>query len=423
MALNHIQITNAKPRDKAYKLADSDGLYLFIQPNGAKLWRMNYRHLGRQKTLYFGAWPEVGIAAARQLRDKAREQIAAGLDPAAEKRVETLARKVAADNTFKTIAEEWVAKNEREGRAPITLDKIRWLLGMAYPMIGTLPISKITPQEVLAVLRKVEATGRYESARRMRSVLSRVFRYGIATARADRDVAADLRGALITPKVQHLAAITTPKEAGGLLRAIEGYTGHEITAIALRLSPHLFVRPGELRSAEWTEFDTQGQVWSLPGREDEDAAAASGAALASGARYARRSPRFDGRWAISLPVVPLTEAVYVREHNQRGAPATRLQPGRDDRARLPRDGSDPAQRNGHLEPGRYREAARPSRHLDGSPCLHAGRILGRARPHDAALVRLSRPAPGRCEDSPAPIRKEPGQRSLRRVGVYAFSAA
>ena len=263
MALNHIQITNAKPRDKAYKLADSDGLYLFIQPNGTKLWRMNYRHLGRQKTLYFGAWPEVGIAAARQLRDNAREQIAAGLDPAAEKRIDTLARKVAADNTFKTIAEEWVAKNEREGRAPITLDKIRWLLGMAYPMIGTLPISKITPQEVLAVLRKVEATGRYESARRMRSVLSRMFRYGIATARADRDVAVDLRGALITPKVQHLAAITTPKEAGGLLRAIEGYTGHEITAIALRLSPHLFVRPGELRSAEWTEFDTQGAVWSL----------------------------------------------------------------------------------------------------------------------------------------------------------------
>ena len=240
MALNHIQITNAKSRNKAYKLADSDGLYLFIQPNDAKLWRMNYRHLGRQKTLYFGAWPEVGLAAARQLRDKAREQIAAGLDPAAEKRIDALARKVAADNTFKTIAEEWVAKNEREGRAPITLDKIRWLLGMAYPMIGTLPISKITPQEVLAVLRKVEATGRYESARRMRSVLSRVFRYGIATARADRDVAADLRGALITPKVQHLAAITTPKEAGGLLRAIEGYTGHEITAIALRLSPHLF---------------------------------------------------------------------------------------------------------------------------------------------------------------------------------------
>jgi hypothetical protein len=136
MALNHIQITNAKPREKAYKLADSDGLYLVVQPNGTKLWRMNYRHLGRQKTLYLGAWPEVRIAAARQQRDKAREQIAAGLDPAAEKRIETLARKVAADNTFKTIAEEWVAKNEREGRAPITLDKIRWLLGISARSSG-----------------------------------------------------------------------------------------------------------------------------------------------------------------------------------------------------------------------------------------------------------------------------------------------
>lgn len=264
MALNHIQITNAKPRDKAYKLADADGLYLAVQTNGTKLWRMNYRYLGRQKTLYFGAWPEVGIAMARQQRAAAREQIAAGLDPAAEKRSDTLARKVAADNTFRTIAEEWVAKNEREGRAPITLDKIRWLLGMAYPMIGSFPVSKISPQEVLAVLRKVEATGRYESARRMRSVLSRVFRYAIATARADRDVAADLRGALITPKVRHLAAITTPREAGALLRAIDGYTGHEITAIALRLSPHLFVRPGELRKAEWEEIDIQAAIWSLP---------------------------------------------------------------------------------------------------------------------------------------------------------------
>ena len=263
MALNHIQITNAKPRDKAYKVADSDGLYLVVQPNGTKLWRMNYRHFGRQKTLYFGAWPEVGIAAARELRDEARKQLAAGLDPAAEKRVKLLAQKVAADNTFKTIAEEWVSKNEREGRAPVTMEKIRWLLGMAYPMIGSLPISSISPQEVLAVLRKIEATGRYESARRMRSVLSRIFRYGIATARTDRDVAADLRGALITPKVRHLAAITTPKEAGALLRAIEGYTGHPITAIALRLSPHLFVRPGELRKAEWTEFETRAAVWSL----------------------------------------------------------------------------------------------------------------------------------------------------------------
>ena len=263
MALTHIRIANAKPRKSAYKLADSDALYLLIQPNGAKLWRMNYRYLGRQKTLYFGAWPNIGIADARQQRDKARKQVAAMLDPAAEKRIARITQSIAADNTFKSIAEEWVAKNELEGRAPVTMDKIRWLLDMAYPMIGSLPISKITPQEVLSVLRKIEATGRYESARRMRSVLSRVFRYGIATARTDRDVAADLRGALITPTVKHLAAITTPKGAGELVRAIDGYSGHKITALALRLSPHLFVRPGELRKAEWMEVDARAAVWSL----------------------------------------------------------------------------------------------------------------------------------------------------------------
>ena len=205
----------------------------------------------------------MSLADARVRRDEARREIAAGLDPVQEKKRARVTAKIAAANTFKDVAEEWVTKCEREGCAPITLDKIRWLLGMAYPMIGSLPISKISPQEVLAVLRKVEAAGRYESARRMRSVLSRVFRYGIATTRTDRDVAADLRGALITPKVKHLAAVTTPKEAGALLRAIEGYTGHGITTIALRLSPHLFVRPGELRKAEWTEIDTQNAIWSL----------------------------------------------------------------------------------------------------------------------------------------------------------------
>lgn len=264
MTLTHIKISNAKPMEKAYKMADADALYLVVRPNGAKLWRMNYRHLGRQKTLYFGSWPDVGIAAARELRDAARKKIVAGLDPAAEKKVARMTQKIAEDNTFKAIAAEWLEKNEREERAPVTLRKIRWLLAIANPMIGSRPISKITPQEVLAVLRKVEATGRYESARRMRSVISRVFRYAIATARAERDLAADLRGALTTPKVKHHAAVTTRKETGALLRAIDGYTGHEITAIALRLTPHLFVRPGELRQAEWTEIDCDDAVWSIP---------------------------------------------------------------------------------------------------------------------------------------------------------------
>lgn len=264
MSLTHIQISNAKPKEKAYKLADADALYLVVRPSGAKVWRMNYRYLDRQKTLYFGSWPDVGIASARELRDEARKKLVAGLDPAAEKKVARITQKIAQDNTFKAIAEEWLVKIEREERAPVTLRKVRCLLDIAEPMIGGRPISKLTAQEILAVLRKVEANGRYESARRMRSVISRVFRYAIATARADRDLAADLRGALITPKVKHHAAITAPKEVGALLRAIDGYTGHELTAVALRLTPHLFVRPGELRQAEWAEIDPDDAVWSIP---------------------------------------------------------------------------------------------------------------------------------------------------------------
>lgn len=180
-----------------------------------------------------------------------------------EKKRARIAAKVAAANTFKDVAEEWVQKCEREGRAEITLSKIRWLLGMAYPIIGNLPIADVTPQEVLSVLRKVESDGRYESARRMRSVLSRVFRYGVATVRCQKDVAADLRGAIATPRVKHLAAITNPIQVGALLRAIDGYEGQLVTLMALKLSPHLFVRPGELRQAQWSEFDCDKAVWYL----------------------------------------------------------------------------------------------------------------------------------------------------------------
>ncbi len=235
-----------------------------MRPSGAKLWRLNYRYLEKHRTLAFGAWPDVGLADARVKRDEARKLIAAGLDPSHEQKVAIAKARVEENDTFKTVALELVAKKEREGMAEITLSKIGWLLDKAYPKIGTRPIAKITTQEVLAVLRSIEATGRYESARRMRSVLSRVFRYAIATARAERDPASDLRGALTVPKPKHLAAITTSKGAGELMRAIEGYTGHAITLFGLRLSAHLFVRPGELRQAEWSEFDFEQSRWDIP---------------------------------------------------------------------------------------------------------------------------------------------------------------
>ncbi|MCB4858465.1 tyrosine-type recombinase/integrase [Sphingobium sp. PNB] len=257
-------VTSARPREREYKLTDGAGLYLLVKPNGRKLWRLNYAYLGKQRTLSFGAWPDVGLADARERRDEARKLIAAGLDPSHEAKLAEARAMLSEENSFKLVAEEWVGKQEREGMAEITLSKIRWLLAKAYPRIGNRPVAKITAQEVLAVLRSIEATGRYESARRMRSVLSRVFRYAIATTRAEIDPARDLRGALTVPKAKHLAAITTPKGAGELMRAIEGYTGHAITLFGLRLSAHLFVRPGELRQAEWSEFDFDRSVWNIP---------------------------------------------------------------------------------------------------------------------------------------------------------------
>ncbi len=264
MPLTAIAIKNARPRDKAYKLHDERALYLLVTPQGGKYWRMNYRYLGKVKTLSFGVWPEVSLADARDKRDKAREQIKEGFDPNARKKLARVRAEIDAAITFKSVAEEWLVKIEREGRAPVTLDKVRWLLGMAYPLIGERPLNKIEVQEVLAVLRVLEATGRYESARRMRSVISRIFRYGVATGRAQRDVAADLRGAIIVPKTKHYAALTTPKDAAEIMRAIDLCSGHAITRFALRMTPHVFVRPGELRRAEWSEFDFDRAIWSIP---------------------------------------------------------------------------------------------------------------------------------------------------------------
>lgn len=262
--LTYIQINAAKPREKAWTLSDSQSLYLVIQPNGSKLWRFNYRFLDKQKKLHLGGWPTISLAEARVRRDEAKKKIAEGIDPALEKKRARIAAKYAAANTFQAVAEEWLVKCERDGLAPVTVDKIRWLLAKAHPLIGTIPIAQITPHEALAVLRKVEATGAYESARRMRSVLSRVFRYGVATVRCDKDVAADLRGAIAVPKVKHFAAITRPSEVGALLRAIDSYSGHKVTVMAMRLSPHVLLRPGELRQAEWTDIDFDEAIWFIP---------------------------------------------------------------------------------------------------------------------------------------------------------------
>jgi integrase len=211
-----------------------------------------------------GAYPEVGLAVARDLLTAARTQVAAGRDPIAEAERERLAARMLASNTFETVAEEWYAKNEAEQRAPITLRKMRWLLEIAYETLRRRPITEISAPDVLVVLRKLEGTGRRESARRMRSVLSRVFRYGIATGRTKDDVATVLRGAIAAPIVTHIAAITTAGAAGALMRRIEAFEGHLVTVYALRLSPRVFVRPGELRRWEWEEINWEQAFWDIP---------------------------------------------------------------------------------------------------------------------------------------------------------------
>jgi integrase len=225
---------------------------------------MNYRFGGQQRTLSFGRWPEILLGDARELLLEARRKLAKGLDPLEQAKLDKIAKSIAATNTFQAVAEEWLEKIEKEGLAAITLKKARWLLAQTYPALDKRPISEITAHELLLVLKKVEASKRYDTANRIRSTCIQVFRYAIATARAERDICSDLRGALITPRTTHRAAITTPTEAGGLLRAVEDYDGNDLTRIALRLLPHLFVRPGELRWAEWSEFDFDKAVWTIP---------------------------------------------------------------------------------------------------------------------------------------------------------------
>lgn len=264
MPLSAMVVSKAHGREKPYKLADSGGLYLLVTPQGGRYWRLNYRHSGRYKTMALGVFPDVSLADARRERDGARKLLAADEDPIARRKRDEVEATLSSAATFRAVAEEWSVKVEKEGRATVTLAKIKWLLDFAYPMIGERPIADISALELLAVLRSVEGRGRYESARRLRSVCGRVFRYAIATGRAQHDLSAALRDALITPKVTHRAAITDPVEVGALLRAIDGFAGHETTRAALRLAAHLFVRPGELRHAEWTELDAEAAVWTIP---------------------------------------------------------------------------------------------------------------------------------------------------------------
>ena len=264
MPLTDTAIRNAKPKDKAYKVADSQGLYLLVNPSGSKLWRVKYRMNGTERKLSLGAYPEITLAEARTARDAARKQLAHAIDPNAAKRQARIEASIRAGNTFASVADELIEKKGREGRAVATLEKQRWLLKLLGLEFGKRPVADITPQELLHELKKHERRGRLETAKQLRAFAGQVFRYAAATARAERDPAQLLQGALVSPTVKHFAAITDPVEFGALLRAIDDYQGDPSVMYALKLTPHVFQRPGELRQMEWAEIDFEKAVWMIP---------------------------------------------------------------------------------------------------------------------------------------------------------------
>lgn len=266
--LTDTQVRTAKPRAKTYTLADGGGMYLEVASTGSKIWRLAYRQQGgKSNRLTFGAYPEVSLLEARAKRATARKVISDGGDPAQVKRDEKLAKSAAAAHTFEALAREWLAKTAAD-RADSTQKKnTSWLEKNIFPSVGAMPISKIKPRDVLVALHKIEARGAIESAHKIKQLCGQVFRFAVAAGLAERDVTADLRDALSAVPEAHYAAITEPNQVAGLLRSIYTYNGHPYATAALRLSPMVFQRPGELRSMEWTEIDLDGAEWRIPGHK------------------------------------------------------------------------------------------------------------------------------------------------------------
>ena len=263
MPLNEMKVRNAKPKEKFYKLTDSDGLYLHVTEKGSKLWRFRYRFDHKEKLLALGSYPEISLAEARVRKDDARKQLAHGIDPGAVRKAMKQAA-TAETETFEVITREWHTKFTPTWTPGYAEKLLSALDRDVFPWIGARPIKELKATELLAVLRRIESRGTLETAHRVRGILGQIFRYAVATGRAERDPAADLRGALPQPNEKHHAAITDPKEVAPLLKAVDGYQGHFVVKCALRIAPMLFVRPGELRHAEWAEIDLDEAVWNIP---------------------------------------------------------------------------------------------------------------------------------------------------------------
>jgi integrase len=267
MALTDIQIRSAKPKGKDYKLTDGHGLFLLVATTGGKRWRFKYRFGGKEKLLALGTYPDISLQEARNKLREARNLLANGYDPGVEKKTLKKIKEeqiAAAENTFEDIAHEWHKKFSGQWsptHASTTMDRLK---RDVFPWLGKKPVGEIKPPDVLAILRRVESRGALETAHRIRTICGQVLRYAVATGRAERDSAADLRGALPPVREKHHAALIDPTEVAELLRAIDGIKGTFQVKCAMKLAPMLFVRPGELRQMEWSEVDLDNAQWNIP---------------------------------------------------------------------------------------------------------------------------------------------------------------
>lgn len=264
MKLTDTAIRQAKPKDKPYKLADGGGMYLEISPAGGKWWRLKYRIDKKEKRISLGTYPEVSLKQARERREEARKLLANSVDPSENRKAVKASRIAQNSHSFEVIAREWHHKYSPTWASSHGDKILRRLERDIFPWLGDKPITSITPPDLLKILRRIEERGALETAHRAQQNCSQVFRYAIATGRAERDPVPDLRGALPSAKPKHLAAMTSPESIGALLRAIDDYQGSFVTKCALKLAPLVFVRPGELRAAEWTEINLEKAEWNIP---------------------------------------------------------------------------------------------------------------------------------------------------------------
>ena len=264
MKLSDVTLRRVKATDKPQKFADGGGLYLYVAPTGGKLWRMDYRFEGKRKTLSFGSYPAVGLKDARARREETKGQIAAGIDPGAHKKAAKEAARADTDSAFEIVAREWFDR-QKDGWAESHAGKIMARLERdIFPVVGGRPVRDITAPMLLEALRRIESRGAVDTAHRALQTCGQVFRYAIATGRAEHNIAADLKGALPPVRGGHFASVKEPAAVGGLLRAIDAYTGNVIVRAALRIAPYVLVRPVELRRAEWAEFNLDANEWRIP---------------------------------------------------------------------------------------------------------------------------------------------------------------